>query len=140
MEEKDKEQKPTFDCVEEYLCNNQSNPCPELGYVLIRKYNKSHPFFKNCFCENAMFKAMKAYSYFSSPFISKLIEFKDTDEFVFVVMEYPPGIPLLELVKNTKLKHEDLHNIFRQVAIAIKHTVLRDLSIGYLTLDNIIIE
>lgn len=44
------------------------------------------------------------------------------------------------MVKNTKLKHEDLHNIFRQVAIAIKHTVLRDLSIGYLTLDNIIIE
>jgi len=45
-------------------------------------------------------------------------------------MEYPSGIPLIELVKNTKLKHEDLHSIFRQVAIAIKHTMLRDISVG----------
>jgi len=55
-------------------------------------------------------------------------------------MEYPDGIPLGELVRIEKLKDIDLHNIFRQVAIAIKHSELRKLSLGYLTLDNIIID
>lgn len=55
-------------------------------------------------------------------------------------MEYPLGIPLAELVKTIKLRDNDLYNIFRQVAIAISHCELRHLALGYITLDNIIVD
>lgn len=55
-------------------------------------------------------------------------------------MEQPNGQPLVELVKTNKLKENEIHNIFRQVAIAISHCKLRNLALGYITLDNIIID